>query len=97
MHRSKKRALWVINGTLAIIVIAWTIPTVGLLISSFRDRNDIRNSGWWTVLPHQEWQETGEIFAIPEGQTRDQPITIEGKTALYSEWQQGVDVGNGRR
>ncbi|MFN2189223.1 MAG: carbohydrate ABC transporter permease [Candidatus Promineifilaceae bacterium] len=37
---------------LAIITIAllWTIPTVGLLITSFRAPNDIRSSGWWTVF-----------------------------------------------
>ncbi|MBL8145972.1 MAG: carbohydrate ABC transporter permease [Anaerolineae bacterium] len=97
MHASKKRALWIVNGTLAVIVILWTIPTIGLLISSIRQRDDIRSSGWWTVLPHQAWQDTGERLPIPEGQTRDQPITIEGKTATYAEWQQGVDMGDGRR
>ena len=97
MHASKKRALWIVNGTLLVIVLIWTIPTVGLLISSVRERNDIRSSGWWTVLPHQEWLDTGERVAIPQGQTRDQPITIEGVTATYAEWQNGVDVGGGRQ
>lgn len=96
MHASKKRALWIVNGTLLLIVIAWTIPTVGLLVSSLRERNDIRTSGWWTVLPHQAWIETGEVLPIPEGQTRDQPITIEGRTASYAEWQKGIDMGGGR-
>lgn len=37
---------------IAIIAIAllWTIPTVGLLITSFRPAIDIRTSGWWTVF-----------------------------------------------
>jgi alpha-glucoside transport system permease protein len=35
---------------LVIVCVLWTIPTVGLLISSFRDRTDIASSGWWTVL-----------------------------------------------
>jgi len=30
----------------------WTIPTLGLLISSFRTRDEIRGSGWWTAIPH---------------------------------------------
>ena len=30
-----------VNGTLALICLFWTIPTFGLLITSFRDRLDI--------------------------------------------------------
>ncbi|NER22186.1 MAG: carbohydrate ABC transporter permease [Symploca sp. SIO1C2] len=39
---------------LAIITISliWTLPIVGLLISSLRYRDDIFSSGWWTVFQH---------------------------------------------
>lgn len=39
---------------LVIIIIAfiWTLPTVGLLISSFRDPVAIQSSGWWEALLH---------------------------------------------
>jgi alpha-glucoside transport system permease protein len=39
-------------ASIAAIVIAvlWTIPTLGLLITSFRPERDVRNTGWWTVL-----------------------------------------------
>jgi len=33
-----------------IIAIIWTVPTVGLLVTSFRPELDIRTSGWWTVF-----------------------------------------------
>ncbi len=36
--------------SLLLLVIAWILPTVGLLISSFRTREDIMSDGWWTVL-----------------------------------------------
>lgn len=36
--------------TISLIALLWTIPSLGLLISSFRAPSDIRNSGWWTVL-----------------------------------------------
>ena len=33
-----------------IIAVLWTVPTLGLFITSFRDVEDINRSGWWTVL-----------------------------------------------
>jgi alpha-glucoside transport system permease protein len=38
-------------STLAVVIaILWTIPTVGLLVTSFRPELDVRQSGWWTVF-----------------------------------------------
>ena len=31
-----------------LIAALWTVPTIGLLISSFRPEDDIKTSGWWT-------------------------------------------------
>jgi alpha-glucoside transport system permease protein len=33
------------------IAVLWLIPTVGLLLTSFRPESAIRASGWWTVFP----------------------------------------------
>ena len=33
-----------------LITLLWTIPSLGLLINSFRVPGDIRASGWWTVF-----------------------------------------------
>jgi alpha-glucoside transport system permease protein len=33
-----------------VIAILWTIPTLGLLISSFRPQAKVQNSGWWTFF-----------------------------------------------
>ena len=42
------------GGTLTIIVVViavlWSIPTLGLFVSSFRPASAIQNSGWWTGL-----------------------------------------------
>lgn len=32
---------------LVILVLLWTIPTFGVLITSFRERDDIAKTGWW--------------------------------------------------
>jgi alpha-glucoside transport system permease protein len=33
-----------------LIAVVWTVPTLGLFISSFRDREAIETTGWWTVF-----------------------------------------------
>jgi len=43
---------WPAKLGVTIIALLWTIPTLGLLISSFRTRDEIRGSGWWTSIPH---------------------------------------------
>lgn len=37
---------------LALVALLWTIPTLGLLITSLRPADDVAASGWWTVLQH---------------------------------------------
>jgi alpha-glucoside transport system permease protein len=36
--------------TLILITLLWVTPTLGLLISSFRAADAVRNTGWWTVF-----------------------------------------------
>lgn len=94
MKITKRRAAILINGVLFLIVAIWTIPTVGLLVSSVRDRNDIRSSGWWTLLPHVADVTVSEL-PIPTGQQSDQPITIDGVTKTFQEWKAGVKMSDG--
>jgi alpha-glucoside transport system permease protein len=57
-HRiSSDRMRRILSGApvrMAVLLIAvlWTLPSVGLLISSLRPANDITSSGWWTVFAH---------------------------------------------
>ena len=36
--------------TLLALVLVWSTPTVGLLITSLRERDEAAASGWWTAL-----------------------------------------------
>jgi len=65
LSRADKRAIaakgklsspWA-SATAVVIALLWTIPTLGLLITSFRPRADIRRTGWWTV-----WQDPSFTF-----------------------------------
>ena len=38
---------WAVHIAVAALVLLWMIPTVGLFVSSFRDRDQIAQSGWW--------------------------------------------------
>jgi alpha-glucoside transport system permease protein len=33
-----------------VLVAIWTIPTLGIFVSSFRDGTQVRQSGWWEVI-----------------------------------------------
>jgi len=40
----------VVTVILLLVCIAWTLPTLGLLVTSFRHRDVVSKTGWWTVL-----------------------------------------------
>ena len=48
----KSSLSWAVNLTVLALVLVWLIPTVGLFVSSFRDRDQINEAGWWkSALP----------------------------------------------
>ena len=49
---------WPKRITVLLLVVLWSLPTVGILISSFRDARAITTTGWWTALFNpfqQDW------------------------------------------
>ncbi len=40
----------IVAAALVVVCLIWTLPTAGLLVSSFRHPDDISATGWWTVL-----------------------------------------------
>ncbi len=50
--RDGRRRSWVSIVTMAALCLLWTVPTIGLLVTSFRPRVDATQSGWWDALLH---------------------------------------------
>ncbi len=44
------RAGWLIKTAMALICGAWLLPTVGLLVTSFRNPVDANTDGWWNAI-----------------------------------------------
>ncbi len=41
-----------VRTAVLLICFLWTLPTVGMFVSSFRTANEIRTTGWWTAFVH---------------------------------------------
>jgi alpha-glucoside transport system permease protein len=97
---TRRRKLWgaiFVNGALLLLVLIWTIPTLGIFVSSFRERDDIASSPWWYILPHREWQSVEELDANELGLDSENIMEIEGATGTFEEFRQGIETPAGKR
>ncbi|MBN8206689.1 carbohydrate ABC transporter permease [Microbacterium esteraromaticum] len=53
-----------------IIAVLWTIPTLGLFISSFRPRDQILTSGWWEFFLNPEVTGENYVDVLSSGTTQ---------------------------
>ena len=44
------RANWVVRVALFVLCVLWLIPTIGLLVTSFRPPDAAATTGWWTAI-----------------------------------------------
>jgi alpha-glucoside transport system permease protein len=44
------QANWLVRIVLLLICLLWLIPTIGIIVTSFRTAEDALTSGWWTVI-----------------------------------------------
>ena len=62
---------WKIGSTLVLSLLAfiWLIPTVGLLITSFRERTEAQRTGWWVAFTDvlgQDWNLSAYQLVLEE-------------------------------
>ena len=98
MDKKTKKSRWpsiLINTTLVIVCIIWTIPTLGVLISSVRTRSDIATTGWWAIFPHKEWVLIEELDV--SDQDTDGEMTFAGYTGTFEDFRNGVITENEQR
>ncbi|WP_276356245.1 carbohydrate ABC transporter permease [Cohnella caldifontis] len=96
MRRKSRRtgSKTLVNAILAFICLIWLVPTVGLLISSFRPASDILKTGWWTVIPHRE-DVTQDRIQLPKDTDLRQPIEVNGNTYTDEQLRSGVKAPDG--
>ena len=78
-----------------LLVVIWTLPTLGLFISSVRDKDQLIISGWWTALSSTE---TNNFYrtATAEGQIENNGVfVISGD--FFAESQRGEVLAWGER
>jgi len=44
-----------VHIALVVLAVIWLVPTLGLLVTSFRPRADIQSSGWWGAILDESW------------------------------------------
>jgi alpha-glucoside transport system permease protein len=66
-----RRGGWFVRITILIVVAIWLIPTLGVLITSFRPELLSDRTGWWTALAHPfrggEWTLENYRIALDAG------------------------------
>jgi alpha-glucoside transport system permease protein len=72
----------VIYGVLILIVIVWTIPTLGLLITSIRVPDDVNSTGWWTIFTSGHASFTLQNYAEVLGTSGGQASNTASSTNL---------------
>lgn len=96
MKRQKRFGGLLVNGSLLLIVLIWSIPTLGLLISSFRSRYDIQTSGWWMIFPHREWQKVKTLDPAQLGLDPNAVMNVEGVQGTFDQLREGITSPDGK-
>jgi len=97
IQRQQRIGGLLVNGGLLLLILLWTIPTIGLFVSSFRTREAIQGSGWWNLLPHRAYTTVGDPLSPSDlGLDPTGPMAIGGGEATFEELRKGYSAPDGR-
>ena len=68
----------IINLLLLVFVIVWVLPTFGLFVSSFRDKDLLATSGWWTTFKTNQVNEIYRTKTFEDQYEQDGVFFIKG-------------------
>ena len=66
------------HATVLLFVLLWSVPTMGLLISSIRDKDQLAISGWWTSLSAKTSNEVIRMGTADDQQQQGDQYIISG-------------------
>ena len=68
-QKARRRGGWFAWIMLAIVCFLWLVPSIGLLITSFRTPEAALSTGWWTVItkPFGDWTLANYTQVLNEG------------------------------
>jgi alpha-glucoside transport system permease protein len=89
----KSGLLWATRITVLFLVTAWLVPTIGLFVSSFRDRDQISETGWWLAPFAVEQSYRGRADAGAVTQEGDMYV-IEGN--IFNDEEVAASIGEVR-
>ena len=90
---TKSSLTWTVNIVVLLMVLIWLIPTVGLFVSSFRERDQISASGWWQAPFSVEL--TYRTRGSDEPVLEDGRYVIAGNIFATDEVEQAFAAGEG--
>ena len=87
-HIAGKRSglTWAVNLSVIALVLLWTVPTIGLLVSSFRQADQIAATGWWKALfpsVQNSIVRAGDAASQREEAGRFDPVALDRVDALW--------------
>ncbi len=82
---------------LLFLVVAWTAPTLGLLVSSFRDKDQLTLSGWWSSFSSSEKSQFGRIGGSDDQVEQDGKYLITGSFFAEGESSKVLAFGSNMR
>lgn len=53
LHRKKTASSVIVHTLLIVLCIIWSLPTLGVLVTSFRPSEEVTRTGWWKIFTEE--------------------------------------------